>query len=136
MRLFAVCAAILAIKMLATANATGFLRTSRGVYSSPEDYHFFGKEVATTRDEHIERIRRAHQNDLENILPFFAIGFLYVLTGPSHAVAATLIVAFTVARVAHTAVYIAGLQPWRTVVFAVAQIALYLMALIVLFSLL
>src|SRR5512143_2480804 len=80
MRLFALCAAILAIKMLLTANLTGILRTMRRVYATPEDYAFFGQQPVTTRDEQIERIRRAHQNDLENILPFFAIGYLYALS--------------------------------------------------------
>ena len=131
-RVFAVCAAILVIKMLATANLTGGLRTARRVYATPEDYSFFGQEPVMKRDELIERIRRAHQNDLENILPFLVIGFLYALTGPSPTVAWWLLVIFTVARLAHTVVYVAGLQPWRTVVFAVAQIALYVMTLTVL----
>jgi uncharacterized MAPEG superfamily protein len=136
MRVFAICAAILVIKMLLTGNLTGTLRTIRRVYATPEDYQFFGREPAMTRDEQIERIRRAHQNDLENILPFFAIGFLYALTGPSYAVASWLFIIFTAGRIAHTAVYIAGLQPWRTVAFAVAGIPLYLMAFITLASLL
>ena len=128
MRVFALCAAILGIKMLLTANLTGILRTVRRVYATPEDYRFFGHEPVLARDEQIERVRRAHQNDLENILPFFAIGFLYALSGPSYGVAWWLFVLFTVGRLAHTVTYVAGLQPWRTIVFAVAQIALYAMA--------
>jgi uncharacterized MAPEG superfamily protein len=136
MRLFALCAAVLVVKMLATANLTGILRTVRKVYATPEDYQFFGQEPVETADEQIERSRRAHLNDLENILPFLAIGFLYALTGPSYTVAWWLFVLFTIARLAHTAVYIAGLQPWRTIVFGVGQIALYVMALTVLVRLL
>jgi uncharacterized MAPEG superfamily protein len=131
MRLFAVCAAILVIKMLLTANLTGILRTVRRVYAAPEDYRLFGQEPVMKTDEQIERIRRAHRNDLENILPFLVIGFLYALTGPSYTVAWWLFVLFTVARLLHTAVYVAGLQPWRTVSFGVASVALYAMALIV-----
>jgi len=55
-------------------------------------------------------------------------GFLYALTGPSYTVAAALLIAFTAARVVYTVVYVAGLQPWRTITFAVAQIALYVIA--------
>lgn len=135
MRMFAICAAVLVIKMLLTANLTGILRTVRRVYATPEDYRFFGQEAVIARDEQIERVRRAHQNDLENILPFLAIGFLYALSGPSYAVAWWLFVAFTAARLVHTAVYIAGLQPWRTVVFGVGDVALYAMTVIVLVSL-
>ena len=134
MRLYAVCAAILVIKMLITANLTGVLRTTRKVYATPEDYRYFGTEPVVTRDEHIERIRRAHQNDLENVLPFFAVGWLYALSGPSYTIAWWLFVSFTLARILHTAVYIAGLQPWRSIAFAVSDVVLYVMALIVLVS--
>jgi len=127
MRVFAVCTAILGLKILVTANYTGILRTSRRTYATPEDYRFFGIDPAMRVDEQIERIRRAHHNDLENILPFFAVGFLYALTGPSYWVAWWLFVSFTVARLVHTAVYIGGLQPWRTIAFGVADIALYVM---------
>lgn len=136
MRVFVVCAALLVLKMLLTANLTGILRTLRRVYATPEDYRFFGQEPVVARDEQIERVRRAHQNDLENILPFLGIGFLYALSGPSYRAAWWLLVSFTVARLAHTAVYVAGLQPWRTVAFAVAQIALYAMAVLVLVAVL
>jgi uncharacterized MAPEG superfamily protein len=135
-RLYAICTAILVIKVLLTANATGILRTGRKVYATPEDYRLFGQEPAMARDEDIERVRRAHQNDLENVLPFFAVGLVYALTGPSYAAAAALFIIFTAARVAHTVVYIAALQPWRTIAFALAQLALYVMAITALVRLL
>jgi glutathione S-transferase len=127
-RLYGFCAAVLVIKMLVTANLTGVYRTSRKVYATPEDYRFFGQEPVSRRDEDIERIRRSHQNDLENILPFLGIGLVYALSGPSYTMAAVLFIVFTVSRVLYTVVYVAGLQPWRTILFAVAQIALYVTA--------
>ena len=54
--LFAVCAAILVIKMVLTGNATGLLRVVRGVYITPEDYAMTGKPAAAP-DEQIERTR-------------------------------------------------------------------------------
>jgi len=136
MHLFALCAAVLVIKMLLTSNITGALRTTHRVYAAPEDYKLFGVEPVTAPDAQIERVRRAHQNDLENILPFFASGFLYALTGPSYRVAWWLFVSFTISRLAHTAVYMAGLQPWRTILFGVGNIALYVMTLTLLVRLL
>lgn len=127
-RLYCICAAVLVIKMLATANLTGIYRTSRKVYATPEDYRFFGLDPVSRRDEDIERVRRSHQNDLENVLPFLGIGFLYALSGPSYTMAAVLFILFTVARVLYTAAYVASLQPWRTVLFGVAQVALYVIA--------
>ena len=57
-------------------------------------------------DENVERVRRAHQNDLENILPFFFISALYLLTNPDPFVAVNIFRAFTAARFIHTFVYL------------------------------
>ena len=40
---------------------------------------FYQTEV----NENVERVRRAHMNDLENILPFFCLGILYIFTNPA-----------------------------------------------------
>lgn len=130
-QLFMVCAAVLTIKMVLTANATGLLRVVRGVYISPEDYELVGTRPLGP-DEQIERIRRAHRNDLENILPFLAVGFLYALTGPSYRLAWWLFVPFTVARVLHTIFYAFGLQPWRTIAFEVGNFTLAATAILLL----
>ena len=37
--------------------------------------------------ENVERVRRAHQNDIENILPFLILGFLYMFTNPAYSTA-------------------------------------------------
>ena len=129
--LFAVCAAILVIKMVLTGNATGLLRVVRGVYITPEDYAMTGKPAAAP-DEQIERIRRAHQNDLENILPFLAAAFLLCLTGLSYGLAWWLFVPFTIARVLHTIFYAAELQPWRTIAFEVGNVTLIVTAVVLL----
>ncbi|KAH8403568.1 hypothetical protein KR009_008575 [Drosophila setifemur] len=82
-------------------------------------------------DPNVERVRRAHRNDLENILPFFAIGFLYVLTNPSAGLAITLFRAVGIARIVHTIVYAVVVlpQPSRALSFFVALGATIYMAL-------
>jgi glutathione S-transferase len=58
------------------------------------------------RNERVDRIRRIHLNDLEN-LPFFLVsGFLYVLTGPSLLLAQLLLYGYVVSRLAHFAAYL------------------------------
>ena len=68
-------------------------------------------------------IFRAHLNDLENILPFLAIGFLYMLTGPTPLVAKILFAIVAVARIIHTFVYAIVIvpQPARGLAFGVAM---------------
>jgi len=57
-------------------------------------------------DERVERIRRIHLNDLENVPFFLAAGFLYVLTGPPLWLAQTLLYGYVVSRLLHFAAYL------------------------------
>jgi len=133
MQLYMLCAAILTLKMLLTGTAVGTLRVAKGVFITPEDYAFAGKTPAGA-DEQIERVRRAHQNDVENVLPFLVVGFLYALCGPSYRVAWWLFWTFTAARVLHTVTYSLGLQPWRTILFEVANLALVAITILLLWK--
>jgi glutathione S-transferase len=63
------------------------MMTERGGFRAPEDLRKTPLNPAPNAqqlapNERVERIRRIHQNDLEN-LPFFLVaGLLYILTGP------------------------------------------------------
>jgi glutathione S-transferase len=59
----------------------------------------------------IKFVCRGHQNDLENILPFLAIAFFYILIEPSQFLAVNLFRTFTVARILHTFVYTVVVLP-------------------------
>lgn len=56
-------------------------------------------------NDDVERSRRIHRNDLENIPAFLAIGFLFVLIGPPLIAAQWLFYGFVVARLLHTLAY-------------------------------
>lgn len=62
-------------------------------------------------DDRVERVRRAHLNDMENILPYIMAAFLYVLTEPNFYAATILFRVATIARIIHTIVY--ALYPVR-----------------------
>jgi uncharacterized MAPEG superfamily protein len=117
-RLLVVVYLLLVLKMAAVGSYTSVLRLRRKVYATPEDYALQGLARRSTVDEDIERVRRAHRNDLENILPFFVVGFLFVLTGPSYTTAAVYLIGYLIARTLHSIFYIASLQPHRTIAFA------------------
>ncbi|XP_058062539.1 microsomal glutathione S-transferase 1-like [Anopheles bellator] len=97
---YASCVAILGLKMLTMSLLTGLQRGKKKVFSNPEDVRPGGK--VAYNDPDVERVRRAHRNDMENILPFFAVGFLYMFTGPSVTVAVNLFRLVAAARVGHT----------------------------------
>ena len=134
--MYAIASLVLGLKMLTLGGATGIVRVLRKQYISPEDYPALGGEPKDQPDEFIERLRRAHQNDLENIGPFFVIGALFALSGPSESTAWWLFTIFTVGRLTYTVVYAAGLQPWRTIVFEVANVANFTMAIMALLAIL
>jgi len=53
----------------------------------------------------VDRIRRIHLNDLENIPFFLLAGFLYVLTDPSLVLAQVLLYGYVVTRLLHFVAY-------------------------------
>ena len=57
-------------------------------------------------DPDVERVRRAHLNDLENVVPFLLLTPLYLSTGPAPWLAANLIRGFAAARIVHTVGYL------------------------------
>jgi len=121
-RLYIVIYLLLVLKMAAVGTYTSILRLGRKVYATPEDYALQGLARKSTVDEDIERVRRAHRNDLENILPFFVVGFCYLLTGPSWNAAAIYLIGYLIARVAHSVFYIRSMQPHRTIAFTLGGV--------------
>jgi glutathione S-transferase len=82
-----------------------------GGFRSPEDLKKtpLNKEPdpkQLEKNEYVDRIRRIHLNDLENIPFFLAAGFLYVLTNPSLLVAQVLLYGYVATRLLHFAAYV------------------------------
>jgi glutathione S-transferase len=59
----------LIIKMLLMSLFTGLQRSRKGVTENPEDARI-NQKLEIKKDEDVERVRRAHLNDLENIPAF------------------------------------------------------------------
>ncbi|XP_046653714.1 microsomal glutathione S-transferase 1-like [Daphnia pulicaria] len=115
---FSFYAALLGAKTLLMALLTARQRLSKMAFANPEDAKMNkGGKIKT--DDDVERVRRAHLNDLENILPFLTIAFVYVGTGPSLGCAKFLFRLFTAARFMHTLVYAVFVipQPARALAF-------------------
>ncbi len=118
-RAYAIACSILVFKMFAGAILTAATRTRVKQFLNPEDAGVLGG--ASVREEHldVQRMLRLHRNDLENILPFFTVGLIFVLMGVSAFAAQMYFYTFTGARIVHTIAYVAKLQPWRTVAFVI-----------------
>jgi len=114
---FAFYAGIVTIKMMVMSFLTARQRFKVGVFTSPEDATMQGHKAGVHED--VERVRRAHLNDMENVLPFLILGFLYMFTNPAYSTALLLYRVFVGARIVHTVSYLFGLQPWRALAFFV-----------------
>ncbi|XP_028147277.1 microsomal glutathione S-transferase 1 [Diabrotica virgifera virgifera] len=94
---------VLVLKMLFMSNLTGLKRLKYKAFNNEEDAK--PRHVKPQVNENVERVRRAHLNDVENIPLFFVIGSIYTLTNPTVYFAKSLFLAYTLARVGHTIVY-------------------------------
>jgi glutathione S-transferase len=127
-KLYALAAAIVAVQMLLLALWTGTVRALRKKWVNPEDAVLNKGDQVELDHADVQRVKRAHQNLIENAVPFFAVGLLYALTGPSVLLAEILFFTFVGARLLHTAFYLAGKQPFRTMMFAIGVLTILAMA--------
>lgn len=104
--LFAIACVLLLLKAQALAAATASMRGNLKKFVNPEDAVWLGGRHVDVDDERVQRIFRAHRNDLENFLPFFAAGLLYLASGASTIAGAAYFLLFLVARFLHTFAYL------------------------------
>ncbi|NXX50758.1 MGST1 transferase, partial [Tricholaema leucomelas] len=123
-RAYATYATIVLLKMMLMSLITAYFRVTRKAFVNPEDAASLGKGESAKKylrtDQDVERVRRGHLNDLENIVPFLGIGLLYALSGPDLSTALMHFRIFAGARILHTFAYLIPLpQPSRGLSWAI-----------------
>jgi glutathione S-transferase len=108
---YAVAATIMVLKVASMSWLTVVrMMQVKGGFRSPEDL----KKTLLNPDpepsqlapnDAVERVRRIHLNDLENVPFFLVAGFLFVLTEPSLLLARVLLYGYVVTRLLHFAAY-------------------------------
>ncbi|XP_002126072.2 microsomal glutathione S-transferase 1-like [Ciona intestinalis] len=111
---------IVVLKMMIMSIICVMHRIRNKAFVNEEDTKAFGSSVkgklATVTNAAVERVRRCHLNDIENIIPFVIIGFAYILTDPAVETAIFHFQLFTGSRIAHTFCYLIPIpQPSRFV---------------------
>lgn len=108
---YAIAASIMILKAVAMSWLTVLrMMQEKGGFRSPEDVRKTPLNPAPDAkqlepNERVERIRRIHLNDLEN-LPFFLVaGLLFVLTNPPLPLTRWLMYGYVVSRLLHFAAY-------------------------------
>jgi glutathione S-transferase len=108
---YAIAATLMILKAVAMSWLTVLrMMQEKGGFRSPEDLKKTPLNPAPDPrqlepNERVERIRRIHMNDLENLPFFLAAGFLFVLTGPSLLIAQCLLYGYVASRLLHFAAY-------------------------------
>jgi glutathione S-transferase len=106
----------------------------KGGYRSPEDLQKTPLNPAPNPsqlepNEAVERIRRIHMNDLENVPFFLAAGFLFVLTSPSLLLAKIFFYGYVGSRLLHFLAYLsARTHDLRAMLWTVGSLILMFMA--------
>lgn len=122
-QIYALVASVLAIHLILLAFWTGTVRAMRKQFANPEDAKLNKVDVAEQDHPDTLRAKRAHQNALENMVPFLAVGALYVASSPSKTGASAYMFTFLACRLLHSVFYLRGVQPFRTMSFAIGALA-------------
>lgn len=108
---YAIAAAIMVLKIMGQGWMTVYrmLKIDAGL-ASPEDVQtgLINRDPRPEQlelNDYVDRSRRIHRNDLENIPAFLACGLLFVVAGPSILLANILMYGFVGARLVHTLAY-------------------------------
>lgn len=133
--------AILLLKMLLMSFITAFHRIKNKAFPSPEDYRVKkdgdkdkSKEVIIRKNDDVERVRRAHLNDLENIPIFLIIALMFMLANLSPTRGIWCLRIFTAARILHTIVYLNAILIPRVLCFVTGSVCIVVLGISVLLS--
>lgn len=113
------CSTVCFLKMAMMGPLTGRQRIKNKAFANEEDVAVFGGDKVALNHPAVEKLRRNHLNDLENIPMFVALGGLYVLTRPDEYCAKTHFIVFTLSRLGHTIAYQTGYTRARAICYAV-----------------
>jgi glutathione S-transferase len=134
-RWYAVAAAIMIVKMMSQGWITVFrMMKVNGGFRYPEDAKKGAANPNPRPDqllpnEYVQRSRRMHENDAENIPLFLVAGLIYVCTAPGLLVSASLFSAYVLSRLAHFFVVLtARPHELRAASWTIGSIIIYFMA--------
>lgn len=132
---YVIAAAIMVLKIMGQGWMTVYrmLRIDAGL-ASPEDLRpgLINRDPRPAQlevNDYVDRSRRMHRNDLENIPAFLAAGLLFVAAGPSLLPAQILMYGFAAARLAHSIAYATKQShEVRATLYTIGSVAVIVMA--------
>jgi glutathione S-transferase len=132
---YMIAAAIMILKLMGQGWMTVYrMLKVGGGWATPEDLQpgLINRNPSPEQlelNDYVDRSRRMHRNDLENIPAFLACGLVFVAAGPSYLLANILMYGFVVARLAHTLAYATKQShEVRATLYTVGSLAVVVMA--------
>ena len=133
---YMITAALMVLKIMGQGWVTVYrmLKSDVGLVN-PEDVQVgpFNKNPRPEQleiNDYVDRSRRMHRNDLENIPAFLAAGLIFVAAGPSILLANILMFGFVLARFAHSVAYATKqIHEVRATFYTIGSLAVNAMAL-------
>lgn len=125
---FVLSVVILCLELALLGPTTMLVRIRRGVWLNPEDAARLGGSVSDAEHPDVARWLRVHRNHLENCVPFFALGALWVSLDLWPSLGMGLFATFTAARVIYPLLYAMRVGHPRTAAFAVAWVVQLVLA--------
>ncbi len=136
---YLIAAALMVLKLMGQGWMTVYrMMKAKSGFASPEDLrrgllNAAPSEEQLAPNDYVERSRRMHRNDLENIPGFLAAGFLFVAVSPPLWLAHGLMYGFVVARALHAYAYAtAKSHEIRATFYTIGSLIVIFMALYVL----
>jgi len=108
---YMIAAALMILKVMGQGWMTVYrMLKAQGGWVNPEDLRpgLINRKPAPAQmdlNDYVDRTRRMHRNDLENIPAFLACGLLFVIAGPSLLLANIVMYGFVGARLLHAVAY-------------------------------
>ena len=138
---YAIASALMVLKIMGQGWMTVYrmMKSDSGL-ASPEDLRVspLNRDPRPEQldiNDYVDRSRRMHRNDLENIPAFLAAGLLFVAVDPPLLLAQILLYGFVLARIAHTIAYATKqMHETRATFYTIGSVAVIAMALYVLFA--
>ncbi|MGD8384428.1 MAG: MAPEG family protein [Lysobacterales bacterium] len=139
---YMITAALMVLKIMGQGWMTVYrmLKSDSGL-ASPEDLRagLINKNPRPEQlevNDYVDRSRRMHRNDLENIPAFLACGLIFVAVGPPYLLTNWLMYGFVAARLLHTLAYATRQShEVRATFYTIASLIVVFMALYVLVKL-
>lgn len=139
---YAIASAVMVLKIMGQGGMTVYrmIKSNAGLVS-PEDL----RQTPLNRNpspeqlevnDYVDRSRRMHRNDLENIPAFWIAGLLFVMVAPPLWLAQVTLYGFVLARVAHSLAYATKqTHDMRAMFYTVGAVSVVFMAVYVLVAL-